>query len=398
MKKIVLPVVVHAGAPAVTDDKDEGFLVGMLWLDTTGDDLYFCNDNATGAAVWTAVSGGGGGSGTVTSVGLSLPSIITVTGSPVTTSGTLTGALANQTAKYAFLGPASGSAAPPSFRAIAKEDLESALEGALVAGTNVTITDNNNGTFTIAVSGGSSGINWASPVSVTGTTTLTSSAVNKVHLCTGTSSNYTITLPDSGMTAGDLVAFQMGNSTTLTKLVTLDATSGNLIDGVQTRIMWSEEVAILKWDGTNWCKIGGKSIPMVGAMHLSGNQTIPSSTHTKVTLNAITLSVGAIANTSTNEVTIRRANYYDLSAQLYFQGVASTQFILNARKNGSDFIYGESVSVATEAQILRVGPFPVLLASADVMTLYAFHNNASSRIIYGIDFDCQLVVKEIITW
>ena len=41
-------------------------------------------------SITIAASGGGGGSGTVTSVGLSLPPFITVTGSPVSTSGTLT--------------------------------------------------------------------------------------------------------------------------------------------------------------------------------------------------------------------------------------------------------------------------------------------------------------------
>ncbi len=41
-----------------------------------------------------------GGSGTVTSVGLSMPSMFTVTGSPVTTSGTLTATLASQTKNY----------------------------------------------------------------------------------------------------------------------------------------------------------------------------------------------------------------------------------------------------------------------------------------------------------
>ena len=68
-------------------------------------------------------SGTGGGSGTVTSVGLSLPTFITVTGSPVSTSGTLTGTLATQTAKTLFAGPTSGSAAAPTFRALVPADL-----------------------------------------------------------------------------------------------------------------------------------------------------------------------------------------------------------------------------------------------------------------------------------
>jgi hypothetical protein len=68
-------------------------------------------------------SGAGGGSGTVTSVGLSLPPFITVTGSPVSTSGTLTGTLATQTANTVFAGPTSGSAAAPTFRPLVAADL-----------------------------------------------------------------------------------------------------------------------------------------------------------------------------------------------------------------------------------------------------------------------------------
>lgn len=69
--------------------------------------------------------GGGGGSGTVTSVGLSLPSIFNVSGSPVTTNGTLVGALATQGANLVFAGPTAGGAALPAFRALVAADLPS---------------------------------------------------------------------------------------------------------------------------------------------------------------------------------------------------------------------------------------------------------------------------------
>lgn len=71
------------------------------------------------------VSQGGGGGG-VESVGLSLPtSVFTVTGSPVTSAGTLTGTFIEQNPNTVFAGPASGSAAAPSFRALAAADLGS---------------------------------------------------------------------------------------------------------------------------------------------------------------------------------------------------------------------------------------------------------------------------------
>lgn len=50
--------------------------------------------------VASTLSGGGGGSGTVTSVGLSAPAAFTVTGSPVTTSGTLAITGAGTTGQY----------------------------------------------------------------------------------------------------------------------------------------------------------------------------------------------------------------------------------------------------------------------------------------------------------
>ncbi len=64
--------------------------------------------------------------GTVTSVGLALPSEFTVTNSPVTTSGTLTGSWASQTTNKFFASP-NGSTGTPTFRAIAKDDLTTAL-------------------------------------------------------------------------------------------------------------------------------------------------------------------------------------------------------------------------------------------------------------------------------
>lgn len=63
------------------------------------------------------------GAGTVTSVGLSLPSIFSVSGSPVTTSGTLTGTLATQSANLVFAGPTAGGAATPTFRSLVTADL-----------------------------------------------------------------------------------------------------------------------------------------------------------------------------------------------------------------------------------------------------------------------------------
>lgn len=72
-------------------------------------------------------------SGTVTSVGLTLPSQFTVTGSPVTTSGTLAGAWQNQAANTVLAGPTTGAAAAPTFRSLVAADI-TAGGGALGTG------------------------------------------------------------------------------------------------------------------------------------------------------------------------------------------------------------------------------------------------------------------------
>ena len=78
------------------------------------------------------------GTGTVTSVALSLPSIFTVSGSPVTSSGTLTGSLATQSANLVFAGPSSGSAAAPTFRSLVAADIPALSYAPTTGSTSIT--------------------------------------------------------------------------------------------------------------------------------------------------------------------------------------------------------------------------------------------------------------------
>jgi hypothetical protein len=70
------------------------------------------------AGIPNYTGGGGGGGGSVTSVALSLPGIFSVSGSPVTSSGTLTATLNPQAANTFFSGPVTGAASAPTFRSI----------------------------------------------------------------------------------------------------------------------------------------------------------------------------------------------------------------------------------------------------------------------------------------
>lgn len=103
-----------------------------------------------------------GSSGSVSSVGLSLPSLFTVTGSPITSSGTLTGTLANQSAGQVFSGPASGAAAAPTFRTLVPNDLPlatSSVVGAVRPGSGLSI----DGSGSLSVNNGAAGNVFVTP-------------------------------------------------------------------------------------------------------------------------------------------------------------------------------------------------------------------------------------------
>jgi hypothetical protein len=110
-------------------------------------------------------------SGTVTSVGLAAPSQFTVTGSPVTTSGTLTLTWNNQVANSVLAGPTSGGATVPTFRLLVAGDIPAlpyvssvglTMPGVFsVAGSPVT----NSGTFVVTLATQTANTVWAGPVS-----------------------------------------------------------------------------------------------------------------------------------------------------------------------------------------------------------------------------------------
>lgn len=91
---------------------------------------YFFNQYTTGG-------GGGGGSGTVTSVALSLPAQFTVSGSPVTTAGTLAASWASQTANYVLAAP-NGSSGTPTFRLLVAADIPTLNQNTTGTASNVT--------------------------------------------------------------------------------------------------------------------------------------------------------------------------------------------------------------------------------------------------------------------
>jgi len=89
-----------------------------------------------------------------------------------------------------------------------------------------------------------------STVSISTDTTLDATAFGKLHLCSGTSADYTIDLPTAVGNTGKTIGFKGIDA--LTKVVTLDANTTQTIDGDLTLKMSSSGVVVLFSDGTNW--------------------------------------------------------------------------------------------------------------------------------------------------
>ena len=113
---------VMTGIPPATISSRGGIIVGS-GLSVDGDGVL----SATGG-------GGGGGGGTVTSVKMTVPSGFTVTGSPITTSGTLAVSLDSQ-AKNKVLASPTSSSGIPSFRVLDASDIPSLNASKIAAGT-----------------------------------------------------------------------------------------------------------------------------------------------------------------------------------------------------------------------------------------------------------------------
>ncbi len=131
--------------------------------------------------------GSGGGSGTVTSVALTTPAFLSVTGSPITVAGTIALTLTNQNANLVFAGPSSGGAAAPTFRTLVSADLPAGL-GTV---SSIALTLTGSALFTLGVTG--------SPITTSGTLALTVNFTNQA-------AHAFLVGPATGSSAGPITA------------------------------------------------------------------------------------------------------------------------------------------------------------------------------------------------
>lgn len=312
-----------------------------------------------GLPAWTSLAG----TGTVTSVALTAPSIFSVTGSPVTSTGTIAVALTTQTANLVFSGPSSGSAAIPTFRSLVSSDIPAGLVlgtagsirgsltlSGLTSGTPIIVPQSValTPTLTLPTASGTFVVSGSAPLvvsattgnitcptcstssgggAVTGTAPIAVSAAGVVSITglaggvlAGSSPAFTTT-PTLGA-SGTLGTISFGNATSGT--ITLQPAAGALTASVLTLPAATDTVAVLAasqaftnktYNGNTWTAGTGvltiaaaKTLTASNSITLAGTDattmTFPSTNGTVASLNIADQTLSGGANvTSSNQGT-----------------------------------------------------------------------------------------------
>lgn len=284
-----------------------------LKLNLTGAGVT-CGDDAGQLSTDCTIAGGGGGSGTVTSVGLALPAQFAVSGSPVTSSGTLAGAWANQSANLIFAGPAVAPASSPAFRSLVSGDIPSLDASKIATGTfaDSFLASAYNGTGACAAH------TWASTLTRNAAPTCTQPAFSDI----------------SGTVAGS--QFPVPSSTTLGGIESLAAVAHKWINTISTLGVPSatEPACADLSDASAMCSSAAYS-------SLTGTPTLPATLASAVHkwLNSYTASTGLFTQT--------QLDYSDLTGvpTLEYQTVQSNGTAQTGRPT-VNFISGANATVS----------------------------------------------------
>ena len=233
-----------------------------------GNGKYYGTDNV-GTRGWFTLSGGG----SVSSVGITMPTDFVVTGSPITTTGTFGITYNTQGQRRVFIGPASGADATPTFRLLVAGDLPSTAVTASSYGSATASP-----TFTVDAQG-----------------RLTAAANVTITPAFSSITGKPTTLAGYGITDGVI------NTTTITAGTGLSG--GGDLSTNRTISLANTAVSA----GT----FGSSSAVATFTVDAQGRLTAASNT----TINAVTLTTGTISTYPTNATDIANKSYVDSIAQ-----------------------------------------------------------------------------------
>ncbi len=185
-----------------------------------------------------------------------------------------------------------------------------------------------------------------------------------------------------------------------TNLVTVKTSvTTEAIDGSTNRVLWANEVAVLKCDGTNWTKVAGKTIPMTVKLQRQGsNQTVTGASLAQLVMDTKVTGMTSMFDSSNGRVSILRSGQYLGSAFAYMQTGTAVALgaSLNAVGNSSNINTGASSITVTSSGASFFNTFDCLPGDYLVLWIYAYTSDATMQVGTGIN--PQLTVTEIPTW
>jgi len=325
--------------------------------------------------------------GTVTSVALSLPSIFTVTGSPVTTTGTLTGSLNSQTANIVFAGPSTGSPATPTFRALVSSDIPALNYVTSVSGTSpISVTSGY--TPTVSISQASATTNGY--LSSTDWNTFNNKGSGTVTSITSTTLTIggTSAIPTINLTSGIVTAGTTGSST-LIPVITVDTygrvtnvTTASNPQGTVTSVSGTGSVNGITLTGT---VTSSGSLTIGGTLSGIGNSQLTNSTISGVALggNLFNLTAGTGVSFSTGTT-------YNGSAAITINATGSGGTVTSvAASGGTTGLTFSGSPITTSGTITLGGTLGTGYGGTNLTTyttgdiLYASATNTLSKLAIG---------------
>lgn len=345
--------------------------------------------------------------GTVTSVGLSLPSIFSVTGSPVTSSGTLTASLASQLANLVFASP-NGASGAPTFRSLVAGDIPNLDASKITTGTlgvarggtgatTLTGVVIGSGTSALTAIAGTAGQMLRRNSGNTAYEFFTPGTANTIATLDGSGKVPTSQLPDSIL--GQVKYQGTWNASTNTPTLAsppASTTKGDYYIVTVAGTQFGIDFNIGDWiisDGTSWSKVDntdlitsvfGRTGAVVAvatdynsfyvrhdtaAQGLNGTQQ----SNARTNIGAQATITGAATTITSSNLTINRALVSDASGKVAVSTVTSTElgYLSGVTSSIQTQLNGKFANpTGTTAQYLRgdgsLATFPTLISQAEL--------------------------------
>jgi hypothetical protein len=212
-------------------------------------------------------------------------------------------------------------------------------------------------------------------VLVTGTITLDSTSFGKMHSCSGTAADYTITLPSASGNTGQSIGFK--GESGLTRFIT-----------ISSELIWLGEILVITSDGSNWVVTHRYKRGLTCEIFKIANQGgVVTTTPTKSTFaDSRNDNSGRMADVANSRIYIRRAGLYRITPNLMMGAISAnaTRVIAFIYKNNA-LIDGRSPeqSVLSGGYGTVTGSMLELLAAGDYIELYGYHNATGNQTFYG---------------